>query len=59
MQRVFSQLCLFLLCGVQHNRKEIDGLAGICRSQLKQDPTNGDLFIFIMKSGDWNLLPWK
>jgi len=28
-------------------RNGIDGLAGVCRTRLKQDPMNGGLFIFI------------
>lgn len=28
-------------------RKGIDGLGGICRSKMKQDPTSGAMFIFI------------
>lgn len=28
-------------------RKGIDGLAGVCRSRLGQDPMNGALFLFI------------
>ena len=28
-------------------RNGIDGLAGLCRSKLRQDPTSGSLFLFI------------
>lgn len=28
-------------------RKGIDGLSGVCRSRLKQDPMSGALFVFI------------
>ena len=28
-------------------RKGIDGLVGVCRSRLRQDPMNGAVFVFI------------
>jgi len=32
-------------------RKGIDGLAGLCRQQLRQDPFNGTLFVFRNRRG--------
>jgi transposase len=31
-------------------RKQIDGLVGLCRHQLCQQPNSGELFVFINKS---------
>ncbi len=31
-------------------RRQIDGLAGVCRNTLKQDPGSGILFVFINRA---------
>lgn len=41
-------------------RKSFDGLSGIERGELKKDPTNGDVFVFINKSRRLlKLLHWE
>jgi transposase len=39
------------LCGAPHNRKGIDGLAGVCRSVLASDPFCGAMFVFRNRRG--------
>ena len=37
----------FLYQGVCDMRKGFDGLCGLVRTQMKQDPLSGDVFVFI------------
>jgi len=44
-----SNLRYFLCCMTVDMRNGFDGLAGIVRNHLKNDPISGDVFIFINK----------
>jgi transposase len=39
-----------MCCTVVDMHKGFDGLAGIVRNHLKQDPQTGDVFVFLNKS---------
>jgi len=41
---------IWIATDAQDFRKGIDGFACLCRSQLKQDPANGCIFVFINRS---------
>lgn len=41
-------------------RKSIDGLCGVVRNQMKREPRNGEVFVFINRRGDLiKLLHWE
>lgn len=46
MLQIVPQMKIFVACSPVDFRKGIDGLAGVCRQQLDQDPFNGSLFLF-------------
>ena len=52
MISVASQAKIFLYCHATDMRKGFDGLSGIIRDELKQEPTDGSLFLFINRRGD-------
>lgn len=41
---------MFLYSGPADMRNGFDGLSGLVRNQLKQDPVSGDIFIFINRT---------
>jgi len=43
---------IFLYRGVADMRKGFDGLSGIVRDELSEDPMNGTLFVFLNRSRD-------
>jgi transposase len=43
---------IFLYRGAADMRKGFDGLAGIVRNELGEDPLNGTLFVFLNRSRD-------
>ena len=43
---------IFLYRGVTDMRKGFDGLAGIVRGELEQDPMDGTLFVFLNRGRD-------
>jgi transposase len=45
-----ANLRYFLCCSPTDMRNGFDGLAGIVRNHLKNDPISGDLFIFLNKT---------
>lgn len=45
-----ANLRYFLCCSTVDMRNGFDGLSGIVRNHLKQDPISGDVFIFINKT---------
>lgn len=47
-----AQSKIFVYTPVADMRKGVDGLSGIVRSELKADPTEGSLFIFINRRRD-------
>lgn len=51
---------LFLYRGVVDFRKGFDGLSGIVRNELKQDPCSGDVFVFLNRNRNRiKLLRWE
>jgi len=52
MISVASQAKIFLYCHATDMRKGFDGLSGIIRDELQQEPTDGSLFLFINRRGD-------
>ena len=54
-----SQLNFKLYTSASDMRKSFDSLSGIITNQLKENPTNGDVFIFINKQNNKiKLLHW-
>jgi transposase len=54
-----ANLQYFLCCSPVDMRNGFDGLAGIVRNILKQDPVGGSVFIFINRTGTHiKLLYW-
>lgn len=50
----------FLYCAQADMRKGFDGLSGLVRNKLHQDPLSGDVFIFINKRRNQiKLLLWE
>ena len=50
----------FLYCAQADMRKGFDGLSGLVRNELHQNPLSGDVFIFINKRGNQiKLLLWE
>ena len=47
-----SQLRLFVCGTATDMRKGFDGLSGLCRSLLSQDPTSGQVFVFFNRRRD-------
>ena len=41
----------FLFRGIADMRKGFDGLSGLVRNEMKQDPLNGDVFLFFNPLG--------
>ncbi len=51
---------LFLYRGPTDMRKGFDGLSGLVRNELKQDPCSGDVFIFLNRNRNRiKLLRWE
>ncbi len=51
MIQITPQMRIFLAVTPADFRKGIDGLAGVCRNILKQDPFSGYVFVFRNKPG--------
>jgi transposase len=49
--QIVPQLKILLACEPVDFRKGIDGLAGVCRQRLDQDPFSGTVFLFRNRSG--------
>lgn len=47
-----STSVIYLYSHATDMRKSFDGLSGIIRSELKQEPTDGNLFLFINRKQD-------
>ena len=50
MIQLTPQHRLFVYCKAIDFRKGIDGLVGLCRSQLAEDPFSGTLFVFVNRA---------
>jgi transposase len=49
----------FIFRGITDMRKGFDGLSGLVRNEMKQDPLNGDVFLFFnRRSNQLKLLQW-
>ena len=59
MIAVNSDATILLYCQPTDMRKSFDGLSGIVRAELQQEPTNGSFFLFINRRRDRiKLLYW-
>jgi len=51
---------IYLAASATDMRKSFDGLAGLVRSELGRDPTNGEVFVFINRKRNYiKLLHWE
>jgi transposase len=50
MIQITPHMRIYLYKGIVDFRKGIDGLVGICRKELNQDPFSGSMYIFSNKS---------
>ncbi len=47
-----SNLRVFVSCESADMRKSFDGLSGMCRAHLGEDPTSGQVFVFFNRRRD-------